>query len=105
STLSLRGVVQRHKIDFCREGTRLSLPPNRQTSKTKSRLEVFRKRRITMFKKMSFLLPILGTIVALSIPCIGSAQNAKPVYYWVSHGSPTDPVWTYFLQGAEQWAK
>jgi simple sugar transport system substrate-binding protein len=58
-----------------------------------------------MFKKLSFLMPILGTIVALAIPSIGSAQNAKPVYYWVSHGSPTDPVWTYFLQGAEQWAK
>src|SRR6201984_2566203 len=58
-----------------------------------------------MFKKLSSLMPILGTIVALSIPSIVSAQNAKPVYYWISHGSPTDPVWTYFLQGAEQWAK
>ena len=38
-----------------------------------------------MFKKLSFLTPILGTIVALSIPSSGSAQNAKPVYYWVSH--------------------
>ncbi len=25
-------------------------------------------------------------------------------FYWVSHGSPADPVWTYFLQGAEIWA-
>ena len=58
-----------------------------------------------MFKKLSFLTPILGIVVALSIPIVGSAQNAKPVYYWVSHGLPTDPVWTYFLQGAEQWAK
>jgi simple sugar transport system substrate-binding protein len=58
-----------------------------------------------MLKKLSFLMSLLGTVVALSIPSIGSAQNAKPVFYWVSHGSPTDPVWTYFLQGAEQWAK
>jgi len=58
-----------------------------------------------MFKKLSFLTPLLGIVVALSIPIVGSAQNAKPVYYWVSHGLPTDPVWTYFLQGAEQWAK
>ena len=26
-------------------------------------------------------------------------------FYWISHGSPADPVWTYFLAGAEQWAK
>ena len=58
-----------------------------------------------MFKKLSLLTLILGTIAALLIPSSVSAQNAKPVYYWVSHGSPTDPVWTYFLQGAEQWAK
>ncbi len=32
------------------------------------------------------------------------AQGAK-TYYWISHGGPADPVWTYFLQGAEQWAK
>lgn len=31
------------------------------------------------------------------------AQDAK-TYYWVSHGSPADPVWTYFLEGAEMWA-
>jgi simple sugar transport system substrate-binding protein len=50
---------------------------------------------------LSFL--ILGTF--MSIACVGSAQGVKPVYYWVSHGSPADPVWTLFLQGAEQWAK
>jgi len=36
---------------------------------------------------------------------ISSAQSTKSTYYWVSHGSPTDPVWTLFLQGAQQWAK
>ena len=34
---------------------------------------------------------------------IAQAADAK-TYYWISHGSPADPVWTYFLQGAEQWA-
>jgi simple sugar transport system substrate-binding protein len=32
-----------------------------------------------------------------------SAQEAK-TYFWISHGGPADPVWTYFLQGAEDWA-
>ena len=35
---------------------------------------------------------------------IATGANAK-TYYWISHGSPADPVWTYFLQGAEQWAE
>ena len=34
---------------------------------------------------------------------IAHGANAK-TYYWISHGSPADPVWTYFLAGAEQWA-
>jgi simple sugar transport system substrate-binding protein len=38
-------------------------------------------------------------------PSISSAQSTKSTYFWVSHGSPTDPVWTLFLQGAQQWAK
>src|SRR5260370_455425 len=58
-----------------------------------------------MPKKFSLFMSICAAIVALSIPFVGAAQDAKPIYYWVSHGSPTDPVWTYFLQGAEQWAK
>ena len=33
-----------------------------------------------------------------------SDADAK-TYYWVSHGSPADPVWTYFLAGAKQWEK
>jgi simple sugar transport system substrate-binding protein len=58
-----------------------------------------------MLKKLSLLVPILGIVAFLAIPIVSSAQDAKPIYYWVSHGSPTDPVWTYFLQGAEQWGK
>jgi simple sugar transport system substrate-binding protein len=56
-----------------------------------------------MLKKLIPSMLILGTIV--SIACVGSAQGTKPIFYWVSHGSPTDPVWTLFLQGADQWAK
>jgi simple sugar transport system substrate-binding protein len=33
-----------------------------------------------------------------------AAQDAPKVFYWISHGSPADPVWTYFLDGANQWA-
>src|SRR6478752_6098968 len=33
------------------------------------------------------------------------AFAAGKTFYWVSHGAPTDPVWTYFLAGAKQWAK
>ena len=49
-------------------------------------------------------LPILGAMAVLFAPIHATAAD-KAVYYWISHGSPTDPVWTYFLQGAEQWAK
>lgn len=36
--------------------------------------------------------------------CAGAAlaQDSR-TFYWVSHGSPADPVWTYFLEGAETW--
>ena len=43
--------------------------------------------------------------LACLFPSISSAQSTKSAYYWVSHGSPTDPVWTLFLEGAKQWAK
>jgi simple sugar transport system substrate-binding protein len=43
--------------------------------------------------------------LACLFPSVGSAQSTKSAYYWVSHGSPTDPVWTLFLEGAKQWAK
>lgn len=49
-------------------------------------------------------LAILGAVAVLFAPIQASAAD-RAIYYWVSHGSPTDPVWTYFLQGAEQWAK
>ncbi len=43
------------------------------------------------------------TLLLLSVSQIGLAQ--EQVFYWISHGDPADPVWTYFLDGAEQWAE
>jgi len=55
-----------------------------------------------MLKKLPLLLLVAALVLALS----GSAraQQTKKVYYWISHGAPADPVWTYFLQGAQKWA-
>ena len=52
-----------------------------------------------MLKKLRLFCASLA--VALAIPLAAQAKN----FYWISHGSPADPVWTYFLAGAEQWAK
>ncbi|RUV79068.1 sugar ABC transporter substrate-binding protein, partial [Mesorhizobium sp. M5C.F.Ca.IN.020.14.1.1] len=43
---------------------------------------------------------VFGLIVALAIPAAAQAKT----FYWISHGGPADPVWTYFLAGAKQWA-
>ncbi len=40
---------------------------------------------------------------ALSTSLLAYPATAK-TFYWISHGSPADPVWTYFLAGAQQWA-
>lgn len=53
-----------------------------------------------MLKKLPLLLA--GLLLLLAVNLVG-AQDSR-VFYWVSHGAPADPVWTYFLQGAEQWA-
>jgi simple sugar transport system substrate-binding protein len=45
---------------------------------------------------------LLGVLAAWLLP-LGLAQGK--VFYWVSHGDPADPVWTYFLDGANQWAE
>ena len=43
------------------------------------------------------------TLLLLSATQLGLAQER--VFYWISHGDPADPVWTYFLDGAERWAE
>ena len=40
-------------------------------------------------------------IFALALPLSTQAKT----FYWISHGSPADPVWTYFLAGANMWPK
>src|SRR3954466_16147782 len=52
-----------------------------------------------MLKQLRCLLS--AGLLALAIPAAAEAKT----YFWISHGSPADPVWTYFLAGANQWAK
>ena len=52
------------------------------------------------------LTPLLGGLaLAAAAHLTGAAPAEAKTFYWVSHGSPADPVWTYFLQGAKQWAQ
>ncbi len=44
-------------------------------------------------------------MLAASLPLTAAAQDEQKTFYWVSHGAPTDPVWTYFLDGATTWAE
>ncbi len=52
-----------------------------------------------MLRKLAVVVGSL--LLAMAAP---AAVQAK-TFYWISHGSPADPVWTYFLAGANQWAK
>jgi simple sugar transport system substrate-binding protein len=52
-----------------------------------------------MLKHLKLL--VAGAAMALALPAMAEAKT----FYWISHGGPADPVWTYFLQGANQWAK
>jgi simple sugar transport system substrate-binding protein len=48
----------------------------------------------------------LGVAAAVTMVAAGAfspALAAGKTFYWISHGAPTDPVWTYFLAGAKQW--
>ena len=47
---------------------------------------------------------LFGLAATLAVYLPAASQADAKTYYWISHGSPADPVWTYFLQGAEQWA-
>jgi simple sugar transport system substrate-binding protein len=54
-----------------------------------------------MLKKLTVLAATAALAVVLPL---SGAYAAGKTFYWISHGSPADPVWTYFLAGAEQWA-
>ena len=52
-----------------------------------------------MLTKLRLIL--YGLLMALALPAMAQAKTI----YWISHGGPADPVWTYFLAGANQWAQ
>src|SRR6185436_21183884 len=59
---------------------------------------VMKREKFKMLKKMAVL--AVAAFAAFAVPL---AAQAKTIY-WISHGGPADPVWTYFLAGAKQWA-
>lgn len=46
---------------------------------------------------------LLGAVGALALTAGLAAAEGK-TFYWISHGGPADPVWTYFLQGVDAYA-
>lgn len=56
-------------------------------------------------RKRLLLFLVLSLTLLVAAPFTTSAQDDAQVYYWISHGDPADPVWTYFLEGANQWAE
>jgi simple sugar transport system substrate-binding protein len=56
-----------------------------------------------MHKKARLFL-IFALLLLAATPLTTQAQEAK-VFYWISHGDPADPVWIFFLEGAEQFAE
>lgn len=57
-----------------------------------------------MLRKLLLVLLVAVLFAGLTSSGPASAQQSKKVFYWISHGAPADPVWTYFLQGAQKWA-
>jgi len=55
-----------------------------------------------MLKKLAVVLMVVGLLLTSSLPIF--AQEGPKVFYWISHGDPADPVWVFFLGGAEQFA-
>src|SRR6187549_4149329 len=54
-----------------------------------------------MLRKLKLL--AAGLVLAAAVPLSGGAYAAGKTFYWISHGGPADPVWTYFLAGVKQW--
>jgi len=54
-----------------------------------------------MMRRTFLTLSVAATALLASVS--GSFAEGK-TYFWISHGSPADPVWTYFLDGANKWA-
>ena len=47
----------------------------------------------------------LAAAATMAVGAFSPALAAGKTFYWISHGAPTDPVWTYFLAGAKQWGE
>ncbi len=59
---------------------------------------------ISMIKKSSLVAFGGAMILAASMPLAAAAQDEDKTFFWISHGDPADPVWTYFLDGANRWS-
>ncbi|MEA2026288.1 MAG: substrate-binding domain-containing protein, partial [Chloroflexota bacterium] len=57
-----------------------------------------------MIKKSALVAFGGSLLLAAALPMAAAAQDEDKTFYWISHGDPADPVWTYFLDGANQWA-
>ena len=56
--------------------------------------------------KRRFAAVLVGVMaLTLVLPMAATAQDDSKTFYWISHGDPADPVWTFFLDGANQWAE
>ena len=44
-------------------------------------------------------------LFASALLALNASLTEAKTFYWISHGSPADPVWTYFLAGAQQWSQ
>src|SRR5690349_17185622 len=80
-------LVRRSRVlSVSRARPKLSLPIEARRCTLRSRISNGRSR---MFKQMRRIASAL--VLALAIPAAAEAKT----YYWISHGSPADPVWTY----------
>lgn len=57
-----------------------------------------------MISRQSLVAVAGSMLLVLTLPLAAAAQDENKTFYWISHGDPADPVWTYFLDGANQWA-
>ena len=58
-----------------------------------------------MFSRHSPVALAGSLLLALALPLSAAAQDEGKDFYWISHGDPADPVWTYYLDGANAWAE
>ncbi len=53
-----------------------------------------------MFKKTLHLAILLALLLAAIGATLGSAQDDQKLFYWISHGTAGDPIWSFAQQGA-----